>query len=128
MILVKTKIGPSKIHGMGLFASQFIPKGTMIWKFVPNLDIKISKARFKKLPILAKKTIIFYGYSNNKMGKYFLDFDNGRFVNHSYNPNMIDADYSDDTPLFAARNIKKNEELTCDYSKYDDSKNLKNFR
>ncbi|KKQ84137.1 MAG: hypothetical protein UT08_C0023G0002 [Candidatus Woesebacteria bacterium GW2011_GWB1_38_8] len=30
MILVKTKIGPSKINGIGLFANQFIPKGTLV--------------------------------------------------------------------------------------------------
>lgn len=27
MLLVKTKIGPSAIHGIGLFADQFIQKG-----------------------------------------------------------------------------------------------------
>lgn len=28
MLLIKTKIGPSKIHGIGLFSDQSIPKGT----------------------------------------------------------------------------------------------------
>ena len=43
MLYVKTKIGQSKIHGMGLFADQFIKKGTIIWKFTPGFDLKFTK-------------------------------------------------------------------------------------
>lgn len=39
MLLVKTKIGPSKISGIGLFADQFIKKGTTIWKFQHSIDV-----------------------------------------------------------------------------------------
>jgi hypothetical protein len=30
MLYVKTKIGPSEIEGIGLFADEFIPKDTII--------------------------------------------------------------------------------------------------
>jgi len=33
MFLVKTYLDKSKIRGIGLFADEFIPKGTLIWKF-----------------------------------------------------------------------------------------------
>ena len=36
---VKTIIKESDIHGIGLFADEFIPKGTKIWEFTPNFDI-----------------------------------------------------------------------------------------
>mgnify|MGYP000961481414 CR=1 FL=1 len=39
MLIVKPKIGKSKIEGVGLFADQFIPKRTVVWKFDPRFDI-----------------------------------------------------------------------------------------
>ena len=33
MLLVKTKIKSSEIAGIGLFADEFIPKGTCTWRF-----------------------------------------------------------------------------------------------
>ena len=42
MLLVKTKIGPSEIDGIGLFADQFIPRGTLVWELVPALDIEVA--------------------------------------------------------------------------------------
>jgi len=43
MLQVKTYVKESKIHGNGLFAKEFIPKGTIIWKFDSRLDTKISE-------------------------------------------------------------------------------------
>ena len=45
MLLVKTKIGPSKIAGIGLFADEFIAKGTPVWKFEPGFDLEIPRER-----------------------------------------------------------------------------------
>ena len=38
MLLVKTRLGASAIHGIGLFADEFIPKDTVTWRFTPGLD------------------------------------------------------------------------------------------
>lgn len=38
MLLIKTKLELSKIHGVGLFADEFIAKGTKIWEYRPNFD------------------------------------------------------------------------------------------
>ncbi len=54
MLLVKTKIGQSKIHGIGIFAEQFIPKGTVIWKFMSGFDLKVSKEQLEKLSYPAR--------------------------------------------------------------------------
>src|SRR2546429_2115830 len=40
MFLVKTRIGPSKIHGIGVFAEERIPKGQMIWVFDARIDVR----------------------------------------------------------------------------------------
>lgn len=47
---VKTKIAPSKIHGIGLFADEFIPEDTIIWKFTKGFDLKFTKEQVKKFP------------------------------------------------------------------------------
>ncbi len=38
MLLVKTKIGQSNISGIGVFADEFIPKGTVIWRYQEGFD------------------------------------------------------------------------------------------
>lgn len=61
MLLVETKLGPSKIHGIGLFATKLIHKGTIIWKFVPGFDIAFTKEGVRNLPNEAKNFIKKYG-------------------------------------------------------------------
>ena len=39
MLLVDARAGISKIHGIGLFAYEFIPKGTHVWMFNPKSRI-----------------------------------------------------------------------------------------
>jgi|SRR3989344_4728873 len=121
MLLVKTKIGKSKIHGLGLFADQFIPKGTAIWKFKKGLDLSLTKKAFGRLPEIAKKTLKKYGYLTIRPKRWGLDFDDGRFINYSFNPNsritLKVVDHGD--TIVAVRNIKRGEEITNDYSEYD---------
>ena len=50
MLFVKTKVLPSNIHGLGLFADQFVPKGTIIWKFTPGFDLKFTKEQIERFP------------------------------------------------------------------------------
>jgi SET domain-containing protein len=121
MLLIKTKIGPSKINGIGLFANQFIPKGTIIWKFHSGFDIKIDKNELAKLPEITKECFLKYAYLNPDTNKYILCLDDARFFNHSDNPNCIDESPEEENEgiTFAARGIQQGEELTSDYRKYD---------
>jgi SET domain-containing protein len=50
MVLVKTKVKESPIHGLGLFADQFIPKGTEIWRFTPGFDQKFTREQILASP------------------------------------------------------------------------------
>lgn len=97
MILVKTKIGPSKINGIGLFANQFILKGTPTWKFQPGFDLKVDKSELANLFEPAKEQFLKYAYLNPKTNKYILCFDDARFFNHSDNPNCTNTESPDDT-------------------------------
>lgn len=121
MLLVKTKIGQSKINGIGLFADQFIKKGTTIWKFKPGFDLRIGKDELDKLSESAKEQFLKYAYLNPDTHKYILCFDDARFFNHSDEPNSIDVASPDDEEGLdvAGRDIEKGEELTCNYKDFD---------
>ena len=49
MLLVKTYLDKSSIHGLGVFASQVIRKGTKVWRFVDGFDRVYSPTQFAKL-------------------------------------------------------------------------------
>lgn len=121
MMLVKVKIGPSKIDGIGLFADQFIKKGTALWKFKPGFDLEIDAGDLIGLSESARDQFLKYAYLNPKTNKYILCFDDARFFNHSDRPNCTEVTSPDDLEGIdvAAQDINAGEELTCDYRKFD---------
>ena len=42
MLLVKTYLDKSLIHGVGVFADEFIKKGTLMWEFNPLIDVVLT--------------------------------------------------------------------------------------
>ena len=117
---VKTKVLPSNIHGLGLFADQFIPKGTTLWKFTPGLDLKFTKAQIQSFPELAQQHLKTYGWLSKKSQMYCYAIDNGKYFNHSKTPNSLSAYYDDEEELVtkAIRDIEIGEEITDDYKTY----------
>lgn len=117
-MLVKTKIGPSQIAGIGLFADQFISKGTPVWKFEPGFDLQINEEQFAELSEQAKKNVLNYCYFNDKTKMYVVCSDDVRFFNHSETPNCSSG--PDDNHIdVALRDIKPGEELTQNYLVFD---------
>ncbi len=123
MLLIKTIVKESSIHGLGLFADQDIFKGVQIWKFSPGLDLEISPSDFEKLSQYEKDFINFYGFRSKKTDNYHLSFDNVRFVNHSKYGNItLDMSVDDiEYPLVASQDIKSGEEITQNYFEFDDN-------
>lgn len=122
MLLIKVKVGASKISGIGLFADQFISKGTLIWKFQPQFDLRIDKSELDKLPVVARQAFLKYCYRNLTTKKYVLCFDDARFFNHSDTPNCIEEpspDGEEEGITVAARDILPGEELTANYNDFD---------
>lgn len=122
MLLVKTKIAPSKIAGIGLFADEHIPKGTLTWKFVPGFDLRFTKEELEKLPEIAQDFAKKYAYLSKDTGYYILCTDNARFYNHSDNPNTGRVELKGtlgEGGDIAIRDIKKGEEMTYNYWKED---------
>ncbi|MCA0755871.1 SET domain-containing protein [Paenibacillus sp. N4] len=96
--------------GLGVFATKFIPKGTIVW-ISDDLEIVLDEDYVDSLDEMRKNIILKYTYQENN-GDYILHWDHTRYMNHSFLPNCIDTAY--DFQL-AARDIKPGEQLTCDY-------------
>lgn len=122
MLVVKTKIGQSKIEGIGLFADQYIPKGTITWKFNPKFDIYFDPVEVEGMSELQKDLIIRFAYLSKKSGKYVYSIDNTRFTNHSTNPNIAEDEKDSENAeicTIAIRDILMGEEMTIDYRVID---------
>ena len=117
MLLIKTKVLKSQIHGYGLFADEFIPKGTRVWKFTPGFDIELDETQFAKLPEKNRNFVEHFGYLDFRIGKYIMAADDACFMNHSAEPN-ISSDISLDRYGIdiATRDIQRDEEITIDYT------------
>ncbi|MFN2501707.1 MAG: SET domain-containing protein [Pyrinomonadaceae bacterium] len=125
MLLVKTKLDISDIHGVGLFADEFIPAGTVTWRFNALIDLRFPPGDLQKLSEHALSQIQKYSYREKHSGLYVLCGDDARFFNHSDTPNCIDIYVSEDTSddeqdvTIALRDIQADEELTCNYALFD---------
>lgn len=116
MLIVKTIVEESKLHGKGLFADENIKRGRIVWKYNHLIDRKISQKKLLHLPAIVQRFIKYYSYVNNK-NEFVLCGDDARYINNSDNPNTQDkVSFSD--KLFgregictALRNIKKGEEI-----------------
>jgi SET domain-containing protein len=120
MLLVKTLLDLSSIHGIGLFTEQFIPKDTIIWRFNPLFDLRFPEENLDTLPLEAREQVLKYSYRERSSRLYVLCGDDARFFNHSETPNCIDLESASDGNITKARvDITAGTELTCDYSLFD---------
>lgn len=114
MLLVRASAGPSKIHGIGLIAREFIPAGTKVWRFEPNFDLEITPERMSELSPAAQEQVMYYAYFHEPTRTFILSGDDDRVTNHSANPNTRCAvDYT-----YAVRDIHEGEEITGDYAEF----------
>lgn len=120
MLLVRTRLDMSGIHGIGLFADEFIPEGAVIWEMNHILDLALTRSEIERLSETSREQVLKYSYLDREIGKYVFCGDDARFFNHSEAPNCIDIDDGQDRGrTLAGRNISPGEELTCDYALFD---------
>ncbi|HEV8666674.1 MAG TPA: SET domain-containing protein [Candidatus Paceibacterota bacterium] len=124
MLLVKTKIGPNAIAGIGIFADEFIPKGTVMWEFKEGFDLRFDEKFLQSLSKPSQKLVLNYIYKNPGTGLYVLCADDARFFNHSETPSVEDIYFTDsakdsDGITIAARDLEPGDEITCDYRSFD---------
>ena len=113
MLLVKTYLDKSKIHGIGVFAGQSIRKNAKIWRFVFGFDRYYSKKKIAKLPKQARDYLKLHGYQWKNEILLSMDYDT--FMNHSADANT----YYRNGYVLARRDIRKGEEITNDYRAFE---------
>jgi uncharacterized protein len=120
MLQVKTRLGPSAIHGLGIIADQFIEKGTIIWRFTPGIDTRFTPEQVSRLPPFARDYLVLYSFPSKQPGLRTLCADNGRYFNHSNAPSALSAheDGEEEVVTRAIRDIVPGEEITDDYGSF----------
>ena len=120
MMLIETCVRPSGIHGMGLFATRAVPRGTPVWRFEPGFDHDFSPVQFAALPHLAQKHTRWFCFVSRVDGHVILSGDHACFINHSLTPNTgAPPDGRPPVVTVALRDIAAGEEITCNYFDYD---------
>lgn len=113
MLLVKTYLDKSSIHGLGVFAAERIPKGAKIWRFVEGFDRCYTPKQFARLPKAAREFLKNYAYKVD--GEILFTVDNDHHMNHAEKPNtVLRGGY-----VIAATDIPKGAEITNDYREFD---------
>jgi hypothetical protein len=96
--------------GYGVVATDFIPAGTITW-VLDKLDREFSPSEFQFMEPIYQNILDTYTFRNNN-GNFVLCWDNGRYVNHSFNSNCLTTAYDFE---IAIRDIHPGEQLTDDY-------------
>lgn len=96
--------------GYGLVATGFIPCGTITWT-LDHLDRVITPVEMEQQDPRYHDILMKYSFRNNR-GEYIFCWDNGRYINHSFNSNCCLTPYNFE---IAIRDIEAGEELTDDY-------------
>jgi hypothetical protein len=116
---VYTRLAPSKIHGVGVFAIRDIPKGTNIFENDTSRMVRIEKNDVANVnPALKQLYEDFCVIQGNeyRAPENFNSMTVGWYLNESKrNPNVRCTEHYD---FIALRDIKRGEELLVDYSTY----------
>ena len=111
MLRVNAGRGPSTIHGNGLIAGEFIPKGTTVWQFQPGFDVLIPEAKLELLSPAAREHTVYWSYFHQATKTYVMSSDDDRFTNHSDEANTQAVG----NHTVAVRDIQAGEEITNNY-------------
>jgi SET domain-containing protein len=110
----------STIHGRGVYATRFIPKGTNIIEYVGELiDKKESERRGNAQHAKSLKTgdaaVYIFILSKNYDIDGNVPWNTARLINHSCNPNCEAWIIGRKIFIHALRDIEEGQELTFDY-------------
>lgn len=117
MFLIKTYLNKSRISGIGVFAGEDVQQGQLINTFVEGFDRRYTEEDLCALPPAAHDYLRHYSFGG-KDGFIYFPGDNDRFTNHSDDPNTTTTANGD---VLAVRDIRKGEEITCDYRDFADA-------
>jgi uncharacterized protein len=124
MLIIETYLAPSRLHGLGVFASEPVAAGQVVSRFMPPFDVQFPAELLAVLSAAEQKYLRHFSYRSKFTGLYILTGDHDRYMNHSANPNVgMNPDGSANN--LALCPIAPGEELTCDYRTFDAEWQLK---
>lgn len=120
MLKVKTYLAASPVHGIGIFAGEDIKTQTVIWECNPQVDLRYSCEEWQKLrkSVSPESFAALERYSYKENNTYWLCLDNAQFMNHCEQDFNVVNESSGF--MLARRDIRKGEELLCNYFQYSD--------
>jgi SET domain-containing protein len=123
MLMVETELRDSPIHGIGVFLSEPVRAGQLIWRFDSRIDRVFSDQEIAEMPPQLQRFLKTYSTLHAGLGLWVLCGDNGRHFNHSDKPNTrsLGIAFGDDV---AAEDMDAGTELTSDYRTICDAMRL----
>jgi SET domain-containing protein len=120
--IVKIKLAPSPIHGIGVFAMRNIKKGENLYTDIIPHQFDVPYSKFPKLRVGIAEQILGH-FPLVVEGSHFLYpvTKMSAYLNHSDKPNY------DAVKDVALQDIKKGEEITEDYRKIPSWKKVYNW-
>lgn len=114
MMMVETELRASPIHGVGVFVTEHVRKGDLVWRFDSRIDRVFSGGELDLMPEHLGRFLRTYSALHGELDLWVLCGDNGRHFNHSDTPNTrsLGIAFGDDV---AAQDIEAGTELTSDY-------------
>jgi len=126
MIHIEYKLDKSAHHGVGLFTSQDIDAGEVVYTANPLLDVNITIGEFEDLEKSEQDEIRWWGFFDQPSQRWHVDFDVSKFINHSFEGNITQSSDHDEAYLIASKDIKAGEELVQNYLEFETEEDLIN--
>ena len=115
MFLIRTRIGPSRIHGVGVFALEAVSADAVLWRYDPAFDRIVTAEELADASPAFRAYLDAYAYPSADLGgATLLCCDHAKFLNHSDEPNTAERPFAS----VAARSIAEGDEITCDYGAF----------
>lgn len=123
MMMVRTELRQSSIHGLGVFLREPARAGQLIWRFDSRIDRVFSDLELADLPEITQEFLRTYSTLDAERRLWVLCGDNGRHFNHSDHPSTrsLGIAFGDDV---AAKDLSAGTELTSDYRTICDAMRL----
>lgn len=115
MMRIKTYLDKTERGDLGLYAAQNISQGTIVWVYDEGFEKIFTDEEVNNMSILTKEYVKKYSYQKSDDKTWVLCIDDNKFLNHSDAPNLEDFE----THSVAVVDIKKGQELTCNYYGFD---------
>lgn len=126
MMMVETELRASPIHGIGVFLTEPVRKGQLIWRFDSRIDRVFSDSELQDMPPRLQDFMRTFSTLHGDLKLWVLCGDNGRHFNHSSTPNTVSLGiaFGDD---IAAQDLNPGAELTSDYRTICDAVRYEGF-